>query len=95
MFHPPSDFQPKGLRILKMNNWPLDPGVEPTVFGSYLTDVRLIAWEVLWFISSGGGAIVVVVCEVKIVRYFRVLGNAYHESTRQMHREFHRALMAM
>ncbi|KAH7700529.1 hypothetical protein AAVH_32350, partial [Aphelenchoides avenae] len=95
MFNPSSEFQPEGLRILKMNDWPLDNGVELTVFGAHLTDVRLWAWETLWFISSGGGAIVVIVCEVKIVKYFRVLGNAYHETTRQMHREFHRALMAM
>lgn len=36
-----------------------------------------------------------VLCEMKIVKHFRVLGDAYHERTRQMHREFHRALLAM
>ncbi|KAH7712874.1 hypothetical protein AAVH_19784 [Aphelenchoides avenae] len=78
-----------------MNDWPFDAEKPPKVFGAYLSDARLVAWEILWFISSGGGAIIVVTCELKIMNRLRSLGGGYHETTRQMHREFHRALMAM
>lgn len=40
------------------------------------------------------GAIVVFICEHKIVKHFDGQ-SAVHSRTREMHREFHRALMAM
>ncbi|KAH7702381.1 hypothetical protein AAVH_30465 [Aphelenchoides avenae] len=46
-------------------------------------------------ISASGGAIVVTICEVKIIRYFGQFGSTLSEKTRQMHKEFQRALLAM
>ncbi|KAH7712898.1 hypothetical protein AAVH_19773, partial [Aphelenchoides avenae] len=58
------------------------------------TDTRLIVWEVLWFLSSIGGAVVVFRCEASIVKHFDV-DSIQHKRTRLMHMEFHRALLAM
>lgn len=36
MYNPPEQFQPEGLRILAMNDWPFDAQKPPKVFGAYL-----------------------------------------------------------
>lgn len=61
----------------------------------FQSSARLIIWEVIWFISSIGGAFVVFRCEALIVRHFRTMGTIQSQHTRRMHQEFHRALLAM
>ncbi|KAH7711313.1 CRE-STR-45 protein, partial [Aphelenchoides avenae] len=95
MFSPPDDFQTRGLHVLQLNDWPYAVELPPPVFGSYITNVRLIAWLMLWFTSSVAAAIVVVVCEVKMYRFFREYGSTLSEHTRRLQKEFHRALLAM
>lgn len=50
----------------------------------------------MWSVSCVGGSIVVITFETKIKRHFDSMGSSMsHNSTRKMHKDFHRALLAM
>jgi hypothetical protein len=59
------------------------------------TDLRLIIWVIFWFSTSALGVIIVVFCEYKIFRHLKAFGDATHDQTKRLHKEFHRALLAM
>ncbi|KAH7709032.1 hypothetical protein AAVH_23701 [Aphelenchoides avenae] len=92
--HPEPGFQEKGLYALRLNKWDI-AGHIPVVVGSHNSEWRLPAWIAMWSVSCVGGAIVVAVSETKIRRHFASIGNVSHNNTRRMHKDFHRALLAM
>ena len=49
----------------------------------------------MWSVTCVGGAICVAVSETKITRHMAAMGDMSHDNTRRMHKDFHRALLAM
>ncbi|KAH7710579.1 7TM GPCR protein [Aphelenchoides avenae] len=84
-----------GLRILNQSSWPVHPAEPPPIMAvSYLTDARLIAWMTLWTLTCFMSVVIVVICEWKILHHFSTT-DIVNDNTRRMHKEFHRALLAM
>ncbi|KAH7716166.1 hypothetical protein AAVH_16426 [Aphelenchoides avenae] len=96
MAHSAEDFHEKGLHVLKLNEWPtLDlHGREHIPIGAHITDLKLNVWVVHWVGTCFASIIIVVVVELKIVRYLKRT-DISHDATKKMHKEFHRALLAM
>ncbi|KAH7720901.1 CRE-STR-90 protein [Aphelenchoides avenae] len=93
MFHPLPDFHEHGIRVLELSRWPSN-GADRILFGSNIHEWRLRSWIPAWGVTSTVIIIAVAICEKQIMRYFK-LAKESHRNTRQMHSEFHRALMAM
>ncbi|KAI1701403.1 serpentine type 7TM GPCR chemoreceptor str domain-containing protein [Ditylenchus destructor] len=55
----------------------------------------MIAYVILWTTTSGASIFIVIWCEKMIAKNFNKLGDLSQASTRRMHKEFHRALLAM
>lgn len=49
----------------------------------------------MWFVTCIGAIVVVAIVEMKIASHFVGMGSTSHSSTRKMHKDFHRALLAM
>ncbi|KAH7712264.1 Protein STR-90 [Aphelenchoides avenae] len=95
MFHPrtTSPFQAKGLHILSLNGI-VSIRRTPIVFGAHMQQLRLQTWIAMWTFTCVSVMVVVIFCEYRIVKNFRLTGKN-HDNTKQMHKEFHRALLAM
>ncbi|KAH7719727.1 hypothetical protein AAVH_12844 [Aphelenchoides avenae] len=50
---------------------------------------------VMWFCTCNFAISIVAIVEVLITRYFSRIGNNSHQSTKKLHKDFHRALLAM
>ncbi|KAH7709308.1 7TM GPCR protein [Aphelenchoides avenae] len=85
--------QAQGIHALELNDWDLSH--KPIVVGSHITHWVLKAWISMWTVSCLGSTAIVAIFELKIKKYFDAMGAASHTGTRKMHRDFHRALMAM
>ncbi|KAH7698953.1 hypothetical protein AAVH_33948, partial [Aphelenchoides avenae] len=95
MFHPStvSAFQAKGLHILSLNGI-VSIRRTPIVFGAHMRQLRLQTWIAMWTFTCVSVMVVVIFCEYRIVKHFRLTGKN-HDNTKQMHKEFHRAILAM
>lgn len=62
---------------------------------AFQTEARFLVWIALWALACFISIAIVAVSERKIVKNFSAMGNAVHEKTRRMHKEFHKALLAM
>ncbi|KAI1699161.1 serpentine type 7TM GPCR chemoreceptor str domain-containing protein [Ditylenchus destructor] len=90
------EYQTIGKHIIEKNDWPMHNGGRPTyVIGSYITEWRMLAYLTIWLITTSLSIGTVVWCEKHILKYFRELGNHTNVTTHRMHKEFHRALLAM
>ncbi|KAH7701306.1 CRE-STR-2 protein [Aphelenchoides avenae] len=93
--HPSADFQQWGEQVFQLNNWETGSKI-PVVVGSHISGWLLPGWIAMWSVSCVGGSVVVIIFEMKIKRHFDSMGsNMSHNSTRKMHKDFHRALLAM
>ncbi|KAI1703019.1 serpentine type 7TM GPCR chemoreceptor srd domain-containing protein [Ditylenchus destructor] len=90
------ELQPFGQNVFRLNKWPQHKnGRHQFVFGCLVTEIRGIPYMILWAITATASIFIVVWCERKIARHFRQLGRPTHDTTQKMHKEFHRALLAM
>ncbi|KAI1711414.1 serpentine type 7TM GPCR chemoreceptor str domain-containing protein [Ditylenchus destructor] len=90
------EFQPEAMHVLELNNWPKPKnGLRPLFVGSYITHWRMISWLALWITTCSVSIFIVIWCERKIIKHFKRHGNPTHAKTQRMHKEFHRALLAM
>ncbi|KAI1693625.1 serpentine type 7TM GPCR chemoreceptor srd domain-containing protein [Ditylenchus destructor] len=55
----------------------------------------MLSWLSLWTFTCTASIFIVIWCEKKIVKNVSQFGQATHSNTRRMHKEFHRALLAM
>ncbi|KAI1713020.1 serpentine type 7TM GPCR chemoreceptor srd domain-containing protein [Ditylenchus destructor] len=97
MFVTPVDFQLVGVhRVLDPNFWPRSPDATyPFMFGSFITHSRTISWLLLWTTTCLSSIFIVIWCEKSIVKHFQQFGHLMNKNTQKMHKEFHRALLAM
>ncbi|KAI1692747.1 serpentine type 7TM GPCR chemoreceptor srd domain-containing protein [Ditylenchus destructor] len=90
------EYQTVGKHIIEKNGWPMRSDQRPTyVVGSFIKEWRMITFLSLNFITSSFSIVTVIWCEKNISKYFREMGNPTNNTTRRMHTEFHRALLAM
>ncbi|KAI1704814.1 GNS1/SUR4 family domain-containing protein [Ditylenchus destructor] len=90
------EYQTMGRRVFDMNNWPkVKDNRQQFTMGSYVTHFRTVSWTILWAFTSFASIIIVIWCEKMISRHFNHMGNPTHRATQRMHKEFHRALLAM
>ncbi|KAH7712523.1 7TM GPCR protein [Aphelenchoides avenae] len=83
-----------GHETLELNHWHANP--KALVIGAHIDSWLLRAWIALWTFSCTSSIIAVAIFETKIKRHFNALRNTVsHDRTRQMHKDFHRALLAM
>ncbi|KAI1699635.1 serpentine type 7TM GPCR chemoreceptor srd domain-containing protein [Ditylenchus destructor] len=87
------EYQPTGQYVLDLYEW--TNNTKNFLMGATANDLSLILWLVVWNFSGFGSICIVIWCEMGIVKYLRELGTPTHENTARMHKEFHRALMAM
>ncbi|KAI1703768.1 serpentine type 7TM GPCR chemoreceptor srd domain-containing protein [Ditylenchus destructor] len=89
------EFQTNGQYVLNVNDWPLHNGEKKYFAGSSITEWRMFYWLSLWTVTCSGSVAIVIWCEVKIVKSLNQYGTGTQASTQRMHKEFHRALLAM
>ncbi|KAI1703771.1 serpentine type 7TM GPCR chemoreceptor srd domain-containing protein [Ditylenchus destructor] len=88
------EFQPNGQHVLDFNEWPNQ--AEKIFFtGASIRDWRMVAWLFLWTTTCFGSIAIVIWCEKRIMNCFGEWGSPTSFATRKMHKEFHRALLAM
>ncbi|KAH7716632.1 hypothetical protein AAVH_15915 [Aphelenchoides avenae] len=85
--------QEQGIHAFELNGF--DMSHKPVVVGSHIKHWVLKCWIAMWNVSCLTSIFLVAVLEVKIKRYVDNMGGVAHQSTRKMHRDFHRALLAM
>ncbi|KAH7708529.1 hypothetical protein AAVH_24208 [Aphelenchoides avenae] len=76
-----------------MNHW--NTSQTPVVMGTHADQWLFTAWILFWTTACTISMVVVALFEVKIKRHLGAMGSATHDATRKMHKEFHRALLAM
>ncbi|KAH7703939.1 hypothetical protein AAVH_28886, partial [Aphelenchoides avenae] len=90
------EFTPNfGLEVLRNKSWPYDESRPPFVFGCFMDDARSYAYVGQFMVTMSVGYGLILWCEYKMIRYFRSLGVASSEMTRQLHSEIHKALIAL
>ncbi|KAI1695327.1 serpentine type 7TM GPCR chemoreceptor srd domain-containing protein [Ditylenchus destructor] len=90
------EFQAKGEYVLDLNDWPKHDERRITYYvGSYVKDWRMITWLFLWIITCSASIFIVIWCEKRIIKSFKQFGRPTQASTQKMHKDFHRALLAM
>ncbi|KAH7662572.1 hypothetical protein AAVH_43466, partial [Aphelenchoides avenae] len=96
MCHSLPDFNENGLHAFELNQWStLDlNGRQRITMGSHITEWRLQSWIALWTSACVVASSIVFYCEYKIFRHFRA-PDLSHTRTKVVHKEFHRALLAM
>ncbi|KAI1707097.1 serpentine type 7TM GPCR chemoreceptor srd domain-containing protein [Ditylenchus destructor] len=93
---PVEGFQPEGQHVLELIGWPkYENGRYPLTVGSYVTRWRMISSVLLFSFTCTASTIIVIWSEIAITKRFRQMGNPSHNTTRRLHKEFHRALLAM
>ncbi|KAH7716628.1 hypothetical protein AAVH_15911 [Aphelenchoides avenae] len=85
--------QEQGIHAFELNGF--DMSHKPVVVGSHIKHWVLKCWIAMWNVSCLTSIFLVAVLEVKIKRYVDNMGGVAHQSTRKMHKDFHRALLAM
>ncbi|KAI1704803.1 serpentine type 7TM GPCR chemoreceptor srd domain-containing protein [Ditylenchus destructor] len=88
------EFQPLGQHVLDFNEWP-NHGEKIFFTGASIRDWRMVAWLLLWTTTCSGSIAIVIWCEKRIMANFNQFGNPTSAATQRMHKEFHRALLAM
>ncbi|KAI1704900.1 serpentine type 7TM GPCR chemoreceptor srd domain-containing protein [Ditylenchus destructor] len=91
---PREEIQAIGQTVLDLNNWPQNKDGN-FFFGAYFPEWRLILWLVLWTLTCTVGIVTVYWYEKKMVMYVKQFGRPTHGDTQKLHKEFHRALLAM
>ncbi|KAH7716633.1 hypothetical protein AAVH_15916 [Aphelenchoides avenae] len=85
--------QEQGIHAFELNDF--DMSHKPVVTGSHIKHWVLKCWILMWVGSCVINITSVTVAEIKIKRYVDNMGEVSHQGTRKMHRDFHRALLAM
>ncbi|KAH7711609.1 hypothetical protein AAVH_21077 [Aphelenchoides avenae] len=88
---PYASFQAQGSHVLALNFW--EVANDTITVGSNLMEAKLQCFLGMWFTTCGCAIVIVVVVEVHIKRFFGA--HAPHQSTKKLHKDFHRALLAM
>ncbi|KAH7719722.1 SRJ-4 protein [Aphelenchoides avenae] len=91
--HREKGFQEQGRHVLAVNEW--DVSDYTITVGSKLSEWMLQLYLVMWFCTCNFAISIVAIVEVLITRYFSRIGNNSHQSTKKLHKDFHRALLAM
>ncbi|KAI1697197.1 serpentine type 7TM GPCR chemoreceptor str domain-containing protein [Ditylenchus destructor] len=91
------EYQLIGQQVLDANNW---PSVKHHFFiGRSINDWLMVVYVSLWVLTCCISIGIVVWCERSITKSFNQLSNlskgSANSNTQRMHREFHRALLAM
>ncbi|KAI1695225.1 serpentine type 7TM GPCR chemoreceptor srd domain-containing protein [Ditylenchus destructor] len=55
----------------------------------------MIFYLIIWATTCSVSIFIVIWCERNIIKHFNRYGNPTHANTQRMHKEFHRALLAM
>ncbi|KAH7713632.1 hypothetical protein AAVH_18999 [Aphelenchoides avenae] len=66
----------------------------PHPVGAYWSEPKFFMYTACYAASAGGGYLLMIWCEWKIVTHLRRLGSSIHETTKSMHADVHRALIA-
>ncbi|KAI1697277.1 serpentine type 7TM GPCR chemoreceptor str domain-containing protein [Ditylenchus destructor] len=91
---PREEIQSVGDSVLYLNNWVKHKDGH-FYFGAYFTEWRLILCVLIWTLTCTASIGIVYWCEKKMVMYVKQLGKPTHGNTQRLHKEFHRALLAM
>ncbi|KAI1694681.1 serpentine type 7TM GPCR chemoreceptor srd domain-containing protein [Ditylenchus destructor] len=90
-----AELQPIGKNILELNEWPKDDISRKFVMVHHVSEWCTILWVSLWSFTSCASISIVIWCEKGIVKNFKQMGDPTNANTQRMHKEFHRALLAM
>ncbi|KAH7706294.1 hypothetical protein AAVH_26486 [Aphelenchoides avenae] len=91
--HREKGFQEQGRHVLAVNEW--DVSDYTITVGSKLSEWMLQYYLGMWFCTCLFAISIVTIVEVLIKSYFASIGNTSHQSTKKLHKDFHRALLAM
>ncbi|KAH7708775.1 hypothetical protein AAVH_23969 [Aphelenchoides avenae] len=101
-------FQEQGRHVLAVNEWDVSDYIvtigAKLVGSSRDLDIEdgivqsewmLQYFLLMWFCTCFLAISIVIVVEFKIKAYFSSIGGVSHQSTKKLHKDFHRALLAM
>ncbi|KAI1703772.1 serpentine type 7TM GPCR chemoreceptor str domain-containing protein [Ditylenchus destructor] len=90
-----TELQSIGQNILELNGWDKSDITKKFLVVHHVADWRTLLWISLWTFSSWSSILIVIWCERGIVKNINQLGNPTTANSQRMHKEFHRALLAM
>ncbi|KAH7716451.1 7TM GPCR protein [Aphelenchoides avenae] len=82
---------------LRNNSWPTasESGDPVAPFAYNLEDTRWQVFLYTWTLCSNLGLTIIVVCELRMLKYFRMMAETMSAGTRALHSDIHRAFLAM
>ncbi|KAI1698449.1 serpentine type 7TM GPCR chemoreceptor srd domain-containing protein [Ditylenchus destructor] len=87
-----TDLQAEGQHVLELNQWPAEAAKRKFLVVHQVTNWRTILCIAHWTFTCTASIFIVIWCEKRIAHE---IGQPTHSATRKMHKEFHRALLAM
>uniref|UniRef100_A0A915EI62 G protein-coupled receptor n=1 Tax=Ditylenchus dipsaci TaxID=166011 RepID=A0A915EI62_9BILA len=90
------DHRQEGLEIMtKIYGWQYDNSSLPYPTMSHKAEIKSFVHNSFYMLSSAGGYTIIIYCQSKIIAYMGQFGSSSRASTRKMHEEFNRTLMAL
>ncbi|KAH7710174.1 hypothetical protein AAVH_22539 [Aphelenchoides avenae] len=89
------EFSSVGLEGLRNNSWPYDANNPPPVFGSFVEQPRVFFYVGCYIATASLGYCLIIWCELRIMKFIKLLGGSVPENTKQMHSDVHKALIAL
>ncbi|KAI1697826.1 serpentine type 7TM GPCR chemoreceptor srd domain-containing protein [Ditylenchus destructor] len=80
---------------MEANQWPIREDQKFFAPGARITDLKVILYTAYYSTTIVGGYSIILWCEYKIIKELGEFGDNMRESTRQLHAEVHRALIAL
>ncbi|KAI1699169.1 serpentine type 7TM GPCR chemoreceptor srd domain-containing protein [Ditylenchus destructor] len=95
MAYQPKEFEQVVRHLMELNHWPIREDQKFYAAGARITDLKTILNTAYYTVSTVGGYVIILWCEYKIIKELNQFGGNMQESTRQLHVEVHRALIAL
>ncbi|KAI1700029.1 serpentine type 7TM GPCR chemoreceptor srd domain-containing protein [Ditylenchus destructor] len=95
MAYQPKEFAQVVRHVMELNQWPIREDQKFYAAGARITDLKTILYTAYYTVTTTGGYAIILWCEYKIIKELRYFGENMRESTRQLHVEVHRALIAL
>ncbi|KAI1706666.1 serpentine type 7TM GPCR chemoreceptor srd domain-containing protein [Ditylenchus destructor] len=95
MFYQPTEFSQIVKHVMEVNHLPIREDQKFYAPGARLTDLKTILHSAYYAVTIMGGYAIILWCEYKIMKDLRQFIVNMRESTRRLHVEVHRALIAL
>ncbi|KAI1699987.1 serpentine type 7TM GPCR chemoreceptor srd domain-containing protein [Ditylenchus destructor] len=95
MAYQPKEFEQVVRHLMELNQWPIREDQKFYAAGARIADLKAILYTAYYTTTTVGGYAIILWCEYKIIKELGHFGGNMQESTRQLHVEVHRALIAL